>query len=383
MIRFIQKYGAYIFLINNLLFSYLGFNQIATTLFLVLSFIFLVISLLNAPFFKNVILDKSFRFYLSIHTINLLYYLLIDFGDIESFKYLSAKSIQLIIFTSTIYFTYESLKLDLIKLVKFLCISSLILSIIFNYPSFEGRYLGIFFNPNEFAIIMVYGFSLFLITTKKSLFDIFFIILFLVFILLSGSRAALLGVFLAILINFKFRRITVLSTLLILFVSYIFRDLPTIDRLLSENIFFNRQYEIIYALETFYKELWFGNGLKNYAYINEDVISSYDQKIDYGAHNGYLSILVQYGLLFSIAFFTVVISNVYRVSAYLKKVMISDPNYKFFYFVIIYTLANGLFENSFSGINFFQGSLFWLVVGFILFDINIKKSSDEDSIIPN
>lgn len=383
MIKVIQKYGAYIFLINNLLFSFLGFNELATTFFFILSVFFLLITLLNAPFFKNVILNKFFRFYLFIHLINLLYYLFLDFGDIDSLKYLSAKSIQLLIFTSTIYFTYDTFKTDLLKLVKFLCVLSLFLSVIFNFPTFENRYLGIFFNPNEFAIIMVYGFSLFLITTKKSFLDIFLLIAFLIFIFLSGSRAALIGVILALLINFKFKRITVFSTFIILIVSYLFRESPVFLRLLSDDIFFNRRYEVIYALETFYGEFWFGNGLKNYAYINENVISSYDQEIDFGAHNGYLSLIVQYGLLFSIVFYAIFSRNVYRILTYLRTKMKEDTSYKFLYFIIIYTLANGLFENSFSGINFFQGSLFWLVVGYVLYDINIKKSTDEDSILPN
>ena len=63
--------------------------------------------------------------------------------------------------------------------------------------------------------------------------------------------------------------------------------------------------------------------------------------------------------------------------------MREDTGYKYFYFIIIYTLTNALFENSFSGINFFQGSLFWLVIGYVLYDINLQKSTDEDSILPN
>jgi O-antigen ligase len=166
-------------------------------------------------------------------------------------------------------------------------------------------------------------------------------------------------------------------------VAYLFRELPAISRLLNEDILFNRQYEIIYAFETFYNELWFGNGLKNYAYINENVISSYDQEIDFGAHNGYLSLLVQYGLVFSIIFYTIVTKNLYKISVVLRSKMREDTGNKYFYFIIIYTLTNGLFENSFSGINFFQGSLFWLVIGYVLYDINLQKSTDEDSILPN
>jgi hypothetical protein len=91
MIKRIQKYAAYIFLANNLLFSLSGFNEIATNIFLVLSILILLVSLLTPPFLKNVILHKSFRLYLFLHLINLIYYLMLEIGDVESFKYLSAK----------------------------------------------------------------------------------------------------------------------------------------------------------------------------------------------------------------------------------------------------------------------------------------------------
>ena len=377
MIKKIQKYAAYIFLVNNLLFSLSGFNEIATNIFLVLSILILLVSLLTPPFLKNVILHKSFRLYLFLHLINLIYYLMLEIGDVESLKYLSAKSVQLIIFTSTIYFTHENLKVDLIRLIKLLAVSSLFLSVILNFPNFSSRYYGAFFNPNEFAIIMVYGFSLFLITSKKYFIDIVFIILFLIFILLSGSRAALLGVLIAIFINFNFKKSAFIPTLLVFSIIFIFKDLPTISRLFDQEIFFNRKYEIIYAYETFINQFWFGTGLKNYAYIDDNLIGYLDNKIDFGAHNGYLSILVQYGFIFSIAFFTLVIVNVIKALKYLRQKMKKDVHYKFFYFIIIYTLFNGLFENSFSGINFFQGSLFWFVLGFIIYDLKENIKTEE------
>jgi hypothetical protein len=63
--------------------------------------------------------------------------------------------------------------------------------------------------------------------------------------------------------------------------------------------------------------------------------------------------------------------------------MKNDYSYKYFYFVLIYTLVNGLFENSFSGINFFQGSLFWLILGYVVYDVNFKKLNNENSILSN
>ena len=74
------------------------------------------------------------------------------------------------------------------------------------------------------------------------------------------------------------------------------------NRLITQEIFSNRMLEFEYAYKTF-KSKWFtGYGLSNYAYINNDLISAEHEGIDIGAHNGYLALLVQYGLLFELAF---------------------------------------------------------------------------------
>lgn len=373
MFNQIQKYGAYIFLLNNILFSFYGFYEIGTNIFLILTSLFLIITLLNPVFIKNIIFNRSFNVYYSFILINITYYLFFDFGDFESFKFLSARTVQFLLFISTIYFTHETFKLELIKILKITCVSCVGLSLVFNFPDLNERYYGVFFNPNEFSIIMVYGFSLFVFKKSKSLFDFFIIFLFVFLILLSGSRAALLGVFISLFLNFKFSRITIFSSFSLILFIYFFRDLPAVFRFFNEDLFYNRKFEMIYAFDTFYNEFWTGNGLKNYAYIDEKVISSFDNKIDFGAHNGYLSILVQYGFIFSLAYFFVFIKYTYRAIKYLRLKMKSDSNYKFYFFVIIYTLVNSLFENSLTGINFFQGSLFWLVLGFVCYDLNNKK----------
>ena len=56
----------------------------------------------------------------------------------------------------------------------------------------------------------------------------------------------------------------------------------------------------------------FGHGLKNYAYIDHSLIQFNDVEIDFGAHNGYLSILVQYGIVFSSIFFSIFFYYLYK-----------------------------------------------------------------------
>ena len=73
------------------------------------------------------------------------------------------------------------------------------------------------------------------------------------------------------------------------------------------DLLINRKYEYIYAIDTFLQKPLFGYGLKNYAYIDFSLIQFDDVQIDFGAHNGYISILVQYGFVFSSVFFYVLI----------------------------------------------------------------------------
>ena len=73
-------------------------------------------------------------------------------------------------------------------------------------------------------------------------------------------------------------------------------------RLFSEELISNRILEFEYAYMTFQSKWMSGYGLANYAYINQDLISVEHENLHIGAHNGYLALLVQYGLFFQLAF---------------------------------------------------------------------------------
>jgi len=245
--------------------------------------------------------------------------------------------------------------------------------------------MGIFFNPNEFSIVMVVGFALVLFTGQKSFLNYFLLLLFLFVIILSGSRSAIVGLLIALSIYlFHYRTKNIISILFILIGTIIFSSFGgennAIQRMFDVDLFLNRKYEYLYALDTFLQKPIFGHGLKNYAYIDFSLIQFDDVQIDFGAHNGYLSILVQYGFIFSILFFSTLIY-------YLNKVWRKKNDFfgedvmrtNFFIFILIYTLVNGMFENTLIGINFFQSNLFWITLSYLLFYIYNKNESNSIS----
>jgi O-antigen ligase len=381
----IVKYFAFFFLINNLIYCLPGFYQIAEFIFLALMSSSLVFILFSSKILKEVILNKSFFLFFFLNLINLVYYVLIEFGDIESFKYLSARFIQFSIFSISIFILREEFPIKLISFLKYLTVGSLILSIVFNFPNLESRYMGIFFNPNEFSIVMVVGFALVLFTGQKSFLNYFLLLLFLFVIILSGSRSAIVGLLIALSIYlFHYRTKNIISILFILIGTIIFSSFGgennAIQRMFDVDLFLNRKYEYLYALDTFLQKPIFGHGLKNYAYIDFSLIQFDDVQIDFGAHNGYLSILVQYGFIFSILFFSTLIY-------YLNKVWRKKNDFfgedvmrtNFFIFILIYTLVNGMFENTLIGINFFQSNLFWITLSYLLFYIYNKNESNSIS----
>ena len=151
-------------------------------------------------------------------------------------------------------------------------------------------------------------------------------------------------------------------------------DNNALIRVFNSELFINRRYEYLYAIDTFLQKPFFGYGLKNYAFIDFSLLQYGDIEIDFGAHNGYLSILVQYGIFFSLFFFATLF---YYLTIIFKSGLAffvnNLNNTKFLFFILVYTLINGLFENTLIGINFLQSNLFWIIMGYLLF-YNFKKN---------
>ncbi len=379
------KYLAFIFLLNNLFFGFKDFNQLSENSFLIIMGFSLLLTIYSIKILKNVVFDKSFQIFFFLNFLNLIYYLFLEIGDLESLKYLAARFVQFSIFSISIYLLQDDFANKFVKFLKFASIGSLLASLAFKFPDFETRYQGIFLNPNEFSIIMVIGFALILFTEKRTTINYSLMLLFLFVIVISGSRSAIAGLGIAIITYILHHRSQNLLNIFfivgsLLLFSFFGGQNNAIQRMLEFDLLINRKYEYLYAIDTFLQKPLFGHGLKNYAYIDFSLIQFDDVQINFGAHNGYLSILVQYGAIFSTIFFSILIYYLNKI--YRAKIEIFGKNIlqtKFLFFLITYALVNGLFENTIIGINFLQTNLFWLTLAYFLHVLYQKDESNSIS----
>ncbi|MGB2457461.1 MAG: O-antigen ligase family protein [Flavobacteriales bacterium] len=379
------KYLAFIFLLNNLFFGFKDFNQLSENSFLIIMGFSLLLTIYSIKILKNVVFDKSFQIFFFLNFLNLIYYLFLEIGDIESLKYLAARFVQFSIFSISVYLLQDDFANKFVKFLKFATIGSLLASLALKFPDFETRYQGIFLNPNEFSIIMVIGFALILFTEKRTTINYSLMLLFLFVIVISGSRSAIAGLGIAIITYILHHRSRNLLNIFfivgsLLLFSFFGGQNNAIQRMLEFDLLINRKYEYLYAIDTFLQKPLFGHGLKNYAYIDFSLIQFDDVQINFGAHNGYLSILVQYGAIFSTIFFSILIYYLNKI--YRAKIEIFGENIlqtKFLFFLITYALVNGLFENTIIGINFLQTNLFWLTLAYFLHVLYQKDESNSIS----
>jgi len=379
------KYLAFIFLLNNLFFGIKKFNLLSENAFLVIMGFSLLLTIYSIKILKNVVFDKSFQIFFFLNFLNLIYYLFLEIGDLESLKYLAARFVQFSIFSISIYLLKDDFANKYVKFLKFTTIGSLFASLALNFPDFEMRYQGIFLNPNEFSIIMVIGFALILFTEKRTTINYSLMLLFLFCIVISGSRSSIAGLGLAIITYILHHKSQNLLNIFLIFgslllFSYFGGQNNAIQRMLEFDLLINRKYEYLYAIDTFLQKPLFGHGLKNYAHIDFSLIQFDDVQINFGAHNGYLSILVQYGAIFSTIFFSILIYYLNKI--YKAKIEIFGENIlqtKFLFFLITYALINGLFENTIIGINFLQTNLFWLTLAYFLYVLYQKDESNSIS----
>ena len=206
MIKWLLKYGAVIFLLNTILLSIDSTRAFGDIIFLVLMLSYAVVLLMNPHEIKNVILNKAFSFFLILNFINLFYFLIFhSISDIDAIKYMLARAMQFSIICFSIYFNFEYYKSTFLYHLSYVILSVVILGLIFNFNLFGGRYSGIVWNSNMLASLTSIAFSvLFLSDKKKSLFDVFLIMLLFIVSLSTGSRGVLVAFFLAFLFKYGF-----------------------------------------------------------------------------------------------------------------------------------------------------------------------------------
>lgn len=368
--RFLAKYGAYFFVINTLIYPTLLGGAISEYVFYTLMALTAFLILLSSDIIKKVILNKNFYFFLLLNVINVLYYLLFEIGELNSLKYLLARFVMFTLFSSSIFIDSDGFSERFLPFLTKMILFISFLGLILYPPSFDGRYMGLFLNPNEFSVLQAFAFAYIFLYYKNSTKKILLLLALAFLVMLSGSRGAILALAIPIVIRFRVSVKTIalftIITFLMWIVSPYLSNLNSFERLLTnESVLDNRILELQYAYSTFMDKMLIGNGLQHYAYINKSLIASDHQHFDIGAHNGYLAILVQYGLLFSTVFFYLLFSYTSKIIVYLKNYL-DDKKNQYILFVLVYTFFNGLFETTFTGINYFQTAMFWLCLCYAL-----------------
>lgn len=370
------KYGFVVLLFNTILYSIpFTMHTVAPVIFYCLMVCSIILLSINPNIFREIVLHKSFFFLLSISLINLIYFMFFDLHHQESLEYLLARFIQFSILSLSVYYNYDYFKKDfpdlLVKIVAFIVVFGLILDpFIFN-----DRYHGIIWNPNMLASITVFAFSYLLIKkSSNSYMDYFLLILFFIIAISTGSRIVIIGIGLSFIFKFGFslRNLIYFIFALVVMLFAVSANLETsLNRISSQSIFNDRTLQFEIALENINNKLYVGHGLDSYSgKVNIELGDEYDGLI-MSAHNGYLSLFIQYGIIFGSLILFIFLKKSISVVYFFKE---GDEYLNFYLFIVIYTLIASNFESLITGINEFHTILFWFSLSYLSYSKFIKEN---------
>ena len=97
------------------------------------------------------------------------------------------------------------------------------------------------------------------------------------------------------------------------------------------------------------------------------------------AHNGYLAVLVQYGIIFGFLFFVNLFVELVNILRFYAKDVLKEQHVRVYLFFISYALLSSFFESIMSGINNILTSLFWFSFAYLsyYYSFYLKNSSKE------
>tara|TARA_B100000780_G_scaffold164856_1_gene115253 strand:- start:5904 stop:7040 length:1137 start_codon:yes stop_codon:yes gene_type:complete len=378
MIKWLFKYGAAIFLFNTVLLNIESTYDIGNMIFLFLMGIFSFFLIINPAQIKNILFHKAFSFFLILNLMNLLYFLLFHaISDYEAIKYIIARGLQFSIISVSIYFNYEYYKEKFLKHIVYLVFGIVVFSFLLDPFILSGRYSGIIWNPNMLSSFCVTAFSILLLDNKKRTNIDYFILSSLLLIAVStGSRLALIAIVLVLLMKYGFSARNIIYAVISLLISFIIISInldTSLNRFASQSLFNDRILQYQYAYQTLVNKPLFGYGLDKYAFIDMSLVPTYLKHTIMGAHNGYLAILAQCGILFGGIFLFIILKKSLQVFLYFKSRKSFE---RAFLFIIIYTLLASFFETLMTGINEFNTILFWISLSILSY----SKFEEENAI---
>ena len=361
MIKLLFKYGVVIFLFNSILLSIKSTYLIGNKIFLCLMIVFLFVFLINPRQIKTIIFHKAFLFLLIINSLNVLYFFLFhSISDYDAIKYLMARGVQFSIISCSIYFNFEYYRNKFLNQLVYLVFGIVIFGLLVSPSLFSGRYSGIIWNPNMFSSLVVIAFAIhFLKDEKRTHLDYFISFIFLIAAIASGSRGSLVGIFLVFFFKYGFSTKNVKYGFfsLIIFFFVLSVNLETsLHRLAEQSMFNDRILQFEYAYLSMQEKLITGYGLDKYAYIDKSLVPLYLKDKIIGAHNGYLAMLTQYGVIFGSLILLLIFRKSWQVYSCFKNNIGFERVYLF---IVVYTLIAAIYESLMTGINEFNTILFW------------------------
>ena len=377
MVKWLFKYGAVIFLFNTILLSIEITKSFGDIMFLVFMSLFAVLLFINPKQIKYIIFHKAFLFLLIINGLNVLYFLLFhSFFEIEAIKYILARGILFSVISFSIYSHFDYYKSKFLDHLVYLIFAIVLVSVVYNPYIFSTRYSGIIWNPNMFSSLVVIAFAILFLKSKvKSNYDYVMLLSFLLMALVSGSRGSLVALIIVYLLKYGFSFRNFLYGFLTFAVALVISSInldTSFNRFAEQSMFNDRIMQYEYAVLSIKHKLFIGYGLDKYAYINKSLIPAILKGKIIGAHNGYLAILTQYGIIFGGLILYIIFQQSYKVISFFRNAL---EYQRVYLFIIIYTLIAALYEALLTGVNEFQTILFWFALAFLSY----SKFNQEDA----
>lgn len=337
----------------------------------VLSLIFVITSILFIASVKKVVMSKAknllFIFYAFILIVTPILWSIFGFNEFGFLKFINfiiiVIPISIIVLECLSYHEIKNLFLILLALVFVLCFFAI--TGIFETPRPDGRISILGGGPITFARWMGYGvIALYFLPIKKTYFLRFsFIILFLIYSIVSGSRGPftilLLIFMLYFFLNFRkiFLRFSILFSIIItvFLFSNISKDISELGR--TDRVFLNvakkggsnqstqTRYELAQRSLNLIKSYPFGIGAGNWQIIANQYDSTHLMAHEY-PHNLIFEIMNEYGVFAGVLFLLFILHVSYSAYAKMKNNTHVNSLYPFLFYLWIFLLLNAMLSGS-------------------------------------
>jgi O-antigen ligase len=288
-----------------------------------------------------------------------------------------ARSVEFSIISTSIFFNYEYYKNKFLDHLVYVVLGIVVFGFVIDPSLFSGRYSGLIWNPNMFSSLVIIAFSIyFLKFEKRTGFDYFILFTLLISSLSSGSRGSLVAIILVFLIKYGLTFKNMIYGFIALGISLLILSInleTSLNRFAENNMFNDRVLQFEYAYLSMQEKLFTGYGLDKYAYIDKSLVPRYLKDKIIGAHNGYLAILAQYGIIFGSVILFLIFRKLFLAYSYFKNKKSFERVYLF---IILYVLIASIYESLMTGINDFSTILFWFSLSILSYSMFLKENEN-------